>query len=273
MLTRILAQSARSGRLASGVAASRGVVRGQRQLSVLAGPGPRRGVALQAAPLPLRSAAWRHGGARSLFIQTEETPNPASLKFIPGKEVLPEEFGSSMEFLRDTPTNNSPLARLLMRLNGVNNVFLSQEYVTISKNDSVEWAQLKPEVFATIMDFYAGDKPAVTGPMEMEQDEYPDEDNEIVELIKELLEERIRPMVQEDGGDIFFKGFDEETGIVSVRLAGSCAGCPSSTVTLKHGVENMLMHYIPEVTGVHSIGELDESPDVRVLQYKQDDSV
>ncbi|GBG25605.1 NFU1 iron-sulfur cluster scaffold-like, mitochondrial [Hondaea fermentalgiana] len=219
-------------------------------------------------------AQWRLGGVRSLFIQTEETPNPASLKFLPGKEVLPEEYGSAMEFRGDTPTNNSPLARLLMRVNGVSGVFLSNDFVTISKSDQVEWAQLKPEVFATIMDFYAADKPAVTGPLEGAQgDEYPEEESEIVELIKELLEQRIRPMVQEDGGDIFFKGFDEETGIVSVQLAGSCAGCPSSTVTLKNGVENMLMHYIPEVTGVHSIGELDESPDVRVLQYRQDDII
>jgi len=211
--------------------------------------------------------ALRPIGSRGLFIQTAETPNPASLKFIPGEQVLPTEYGTSMDFTRDSDTSNSPLARLLLRVQGVTGVFLSNDFITVSKEDSMDWSQLKPEIFATIMDFYAADKPAVTGPVTSHDDFVDGEDSEIVELIRELLEERIRPMVQEDGGDIFFKGFDEDTGIVKVQLAGSCAGCPSSTVTLQSGVENMLMHYIPEINGVESVGDMDVDPDARSLHF------
>mmetsp|Transcript_8203 Transcript_8203/g.13250 ORF Transcript_8203/g.13250 Transcript_8203/m.13250 type:complete len:264 (+) Transcript_8203:57-848(+) len=208
---------------------------------------------------------------RSLFIQTEETPNPASLKFIPGQQVLPEEFGTSMDFRNDTPTSNAPLVKVLMRINGVTGVLLGNEFITVRKAESLNWAQLKPEVFGAIMDFYAAGKPAVTALQPADEDDNGEDDDEIVALIKELLAERIRPMVQEDGGDIFFRGFDEDTGIVQVELAGACSGCPSSTITLKHGVENMLMHYIPEITGVESVGDVDVEPNARSLHFNPQD--
>lgn len=194
---------------------------------------------------------------RSLFIQTEETPNPASLKFIPGETVLDpnEGYGATMDFKKSDSLSNSPLAKRLFRLNGVENIMFGEGFVSVNKTDSVSWSQLKPEIFACLMDFFDTGKQAVTGPkvgddQTSNNNDVTDEDDEIVVLVKELLEERIRPMVQEDGGDIFFHSYDSDTGIVIVRLAGSCEGCPSSTVTLKNGVENMLMHYIPEVSRV-----------------------
>lgn len=222
-------------------------------------------------------SAW-HGGdhgvgmgqRRHLFIQTENTPNPASLKFLPGLEVLPAEFGSAMDFRKADvmKAGHAPLAKSLLRVDGVEGVFLSKDFVTISKSEEVTWAQLKPEVFATIMDFYGQGKMAVTGPMPSEENGMDnEEDDEVVELIKELLEERIRPMVQEDGGDIFYQGFDPHSGVVTVKLAGSCAGCPSSTVTLKSGVENMLMHYIPEVKRVDEVVE-DDNVNDRKLSWQ-----
>ena len=123
---------------------------------------------------------------------------------------------------------------------------------------TVEWEQMKPQIFATIMDFYADGQPAILEVSDLPQDTLIlDSDDEVVAMIKELLETRIRPAVQEDGGDIFYHGFDEESGLVSLQLAGSCAGCPSSSVTLKNGVENMLMHYIPEVRGIMQLEDED----------------
>lgn len=221
---------------------------------------------------PLRAAAAaaarpNQEQRRGLFIQTEETPNPASLKFMPGQAVLPEEFGTSMDFRAGDNSSNSPLAKALLRVQGVTGVFLGGDFITVSKGESLTWAQLKPEIFGVVMDFYASGNDAVTGPLVEKQDEYAEDQSEIVMLIQELLEERIRPMVQEDGGDIFFKGFDEETGIVRVKLAGSCSGCPSSSVTLKSGVENMLMHYLNEVTAVVAVGEMDDDPNQRKLSF------
>lgn len=204
--------------------------------------------------------------ARSLFIQTEETPNPSSLKFLPGTAVLTEHFGKSMDFRKNDGASNSPLAKVLFRVNGVHGVFLGPDFITISKTDEISWAQLKPDVFASLMDFFAGGKAVVTEAQAGEH-EANEDDDEIVELIKELLEERIRPMVQEDGGDIFYKSFDHGSGVVTVKLAGSCAGCPSSTLTLKSGVENMLMHYIPEVKRVDE-EQQDDDPNARKLTWQ-----
>lgn len=204
---------------------------------------------------------------RGLFIQTEETPNPASLKFLPGHEVLPAEFGASMDFRKSDSFSNSPLAKVLLRINGVQGVFLGADFITVSKSEAVSWAQLKPEIFSALMDFFAEGKVAVTAAQENAEHEASEDDDEVVELIKELLEERIRPMVQEDGGDILYKGFDHDTGVVTVKLAGSCVGCPSSTITLKSGVENMLMHYIPEVKRVDEVIE-DEDVNARKLSWQ-----
>jgi len=231
-------------------------------------------VATRAAPSFMGARALGAGtlphlqlGVRSLFIEVEETPNPSSLKFLTGETVLPEEFGAAMEFRRGDNTTNSPLVTTVFRIGGVQGVFLGPDFVTVSKDDQVPWEVLKPEVFAAIMDAYSVDEAIVTGPqVKPEELDDGEEDSEIVMLIKELLEERIRPMVHEDGGDIFFHGFDEQSGIVTVQLAGSCAGCPSSTVTLKSGVENMLMHYIPEIKAVEALGE-DDDPNARKLSF------
>ena len=143
---------------------------------------------------------------------------------------------------------------------GVVSVFFGADFVTVRKSDAADWALLKPEVFAAIMDFYASGEPVVLEGEALERDDtaVKEGDSELVAMIKELLETRIRPAVAEDGGDIIFKAFDEESGVVKVKLMGSCSGCPSSSITLKSGIENMLKHYVTEVTSVEEVtDELD----------------
>ena len=213
-----------------------------------------------------RSPNWRVVSARTLFIQTEKTPNPDSLKFLPGISVLPPEHGSGLfiqkgdrEFKR-----RSPLASRLFSIEGVANVFFGLDFVTVGRlnpdkldvdANEVDWSVLKPQVFSVLMDSFTDGVLVIDETPAVSDTTILDDDDEIVAMIKELLETRIRPAVQEDGGDIFYAGFDEGTGVVRVQLAGSCQGCPSSSVTLKSGVENMLMHYIPEVTAVESVDE------------------
>lgn len=207
-----------------------------------------------AAPLLPNPAARGAGRPRTMFIQTGATPNPASLMFMPGKDVLGSGEGgaSSLNFASARDAMVSPLGVALFRVDGVTGVFLAGDYVTVTKSDDVEWSVLKPQVFAAIMDFYASGQDVVTDAdvLAASDTAISPDDTEVVAMIKELLETRIRPAVAEDGGDIVYRGFDEDTGIVRVQMQGSCAGCPSSTVTLKSGIENMLMHYIPEVKGV-----------------------
>jgi Fe-S cluster biogenesis protein NfuA len=185
-----------------------------------------------------------------MFIQTEATPNPATLKFIPGKPVLP---GSTRDYRNSKEAEESPLAAKLFGISGVSGVFLGHDFVTVSRNGA-EWQQLKPAILGTIMDHYLGggpvladegDKPA---PLEGAGEFFAPEHGEIVKTIKDLLDSRVRPAVAQDGGDITFQGFKD--GVVFLNMQGSCAGCPSSTATLKHGVENLLRHFIPEVTEV-----------------------
>lgn len=169
--------------------------------------------------------------------------------FLPGRTVLPSgsvDFPSAREGLR------SPLARKLFGINGVASVFFGTDFVTVRKAEDADWALLKPEVFGAIMDFFASGEPVVLEGEALERDDtaLKPGDSELVARIKELLETRIRPAVAEDGGDIVFKGFNDTTGVVTVKLMGSCSGCPSSSITLKSGIENMLKHYIPEVTAV-----------------------
>lgn len=191
-----------------------------------------------------------HGQKRSMFIQTQNTPNPTSLMFIPGKPVME---GGSANFSNAREAMASPLAKKLFLIDGVEQVFFATDFVTVSKSDDVSWSVIKPEVFAAITEFYANNEPILydadkdpsSSDMTINED-----DDEVVAMIKELLETRIRPAVQEDGGDIVFCGFDEDCGIVTLKMMGACSGCPSSSVTLKSGIENMLMHYIPEVKGV-----------------------
>uniref|UniRef100_A0A1B6C2S0 NFU1 iron-sulfur cluster scaffold homolog, mitochondrial n=1 Tax=Clastoptera arizonana TaxID=38151 RepID=A0A1B6C2S0_9HEMI len=187
---------------------------------------------------------------RNMFVQTQETPNPNSLKFLPGVKVL--DPGHTMDFPNGTAAFCSPLAKLLFRIDGVKSVFFGSDFITITKVDEeIEWKLLKPEIFATIMDFFASGLPIVTDGQPSSDTQINEEDDETVQMIKELLDTRIRPTVQEDGGDIIFMGFDD--GIVKLKMQGSCTSCPSSVVTLKNGVQNMLQFYIPEVVAVEQV--------------------
>uniref|UniRef100_A0A4W3HDN7 NFU1 iron-sulfur cluster scaffold homolog, mitochondrial n=2 Tax=Callorhinchus milii TaxID=7868 RepID=A0A4W3HDN7_CALMI len=189
--------------------------------------------------------------SRSIFIQTQDTPNPNSLKFIPGRTVL--ESGT-MDFSAPSTAFCSPLARQLFRIDGVKAVFFGPDFITITKADvNVEWKLLRPDIYATIMDFFSSGLPVLTDEAPRTDTAASDDDDEVVAMIKELLDTRIRPTVQEDGGDIIFKGFED--GIVKLKLQGSCTSCPSSIITLKSGIENMLQFYIPEVDGVEQVND------------------
>lgn len=195
------------------------------------------------------------GQRRTMFIQTQSTPNPLSLMFYPGKPVM--EVGSA-DFPNARTAMNSPLAKSLYGIDGVTRVFFGSDFVTVTKSEDATWDFLKPEIFAAIMDFYSSGKPlfldsSTAASMDTAIHE---DDSEIVAMIKELLETRIRPAVQDDGGDIVYIGFDPESGVVKLKMQGACSGCPSSSVTLKSGIENMLMHYVPEVKSVEQ--ELDD---------------
>lgn len=178
--------------------------------------------------------------------------------FYPGNPVM--EVGSA-DFPNSRAGMSSPLAKALFRIDGVNRVFFGADFVTVTKAEDLSWDLLKPEVFAAIMDFYTSKQPLfydakVSSPADTAIKE---DDDETVAMIKELLETRIRPAVQDDGGDIEYHGFDVETGIVKLRMQGACSGCPSSSVTLKSGIQNMLMHYVPEVKGVQEVKDGDAS--------------
>jgi NFU1 iron-sulfur cluster scaffold homolog, mitochondrial len=202
---------------------------------------------------------------RLIFIQTSDTPNPESVKFVPtGIAVLPGGVGdndsnSSGYYVTKSDKAvdilRSPLAKKLFDVAGVKAVYLGADFVTVTKYAEAKWKLLRPALFEVLMDWADSKKPALLDDAEITDTTILDDDDEIVAMIKELIESRIRPAVQEDGGDIRYVSFDEETGLVTVQLAGSCVGCPSSAVTLKQGVENMLMHYIPEVTAVVSLEE------------------
>ncbi len=186
-----------------------------------------------------------------MFIQTEATPNPSTLKFIPGREVL----NSGTRDFRDRTAAEraSPLAARIFEVDGVEGVFLGSDFISVTKG-SGEWQHLKPALLGAIMEHYMSGAPALTDAPEAEAQEegqYSGEDGEIVETIKELLETRVRPAVAQDGGDITFHGYKE--GVVYLHMRGACAGCPSSTATLRHGIENLLRHFIPEVQEVRPV--------------------
>ncbi|CAL8247644.1 unnamed protein product [Merluccius merluccius] len=188
--------------------------------------------------------------ARTMFVQTQDTPNPNSLKFLPGRVVL--ESGT-MDFAAPRDAFCSPLARQLFRIDGIKGVFLGPDFITITKSDAdVEWKVIKPDVFAAIMDFFTTGLPVVNEDSTPSPDTAPsDDDDEVVAMIKELLDTRIRPTVQEDGGDVLYRGFED--GIVKLKLQGSCTSCPSSIITLKSGIQNMLQFYVPEVESVEQV--------------------
>lgn len=185
-----------------------------------------------------------------MFIQTESTPNPATLKFLPGQTVL--EMGTA-----DFPTAEgaaaSPLATRIFAVNGVAGVFFGNDFVTVTKADAVEWDHIKPSILGAIMEHFQSGQSVMSGDAATQSGhaEHTGEDSEVVDQIKELLDTRVRPAVAQDGGDITFHGFDR--GVVYLHMQGACAGCPSSTLTLKMGIENLLRHYIPEVTEVRPV--------------------
>jgi Fe-S cluster biogenesis protein NfuA len=241
---------------------------------------------------------WASAIRRSLFIETANTPNPESIKFLPGTTVYqatPSLTESTPE--QDDPHNNntnnnnmddtrgyyatrsdkneiskSPLMQRLFKIDGIKSIYLGLDFITVTKFAEANWAHVRTPVFSAIMDHFASGSPAVSDTPTISDTTILDSDSEVVAMIKEILETRIRPAVQEDGGDIRYVGFDEVSGIVSVKLAGSCVGCPSSSVTLKNGVENMLIHYIPEVLGVHAVQEDEEEENGEDKQTQQEES-
>ncbi|EAQ44384.1 MAG: NifU family protein [Roseobacter sp. MedPE-SWde] len=185
-----------------------------------------------------------------MFIQTESTPNPATLKFLPGQTVL--DAGTA-DFPSAETAGSSPLATRIFAVSGVAGVFFGNDFVTVTKSDSVEWDHIKPAILGAIMEHYQSGQPIVNagGEQSSGHAEHSGENSEIVDQIKDLLDSRVRPAVAQDGGDITFHGFDR--GVVYLHMQGACAGCPSSTLTLKMGIENLLRHYIPEVTEVRPV--------------------
>jgi len=179
-----------------------------------------------------------------MFIQTETTPNPATLKFLPGRKVV----DGTADFTDRASAARSPLAERLFGLAGVRGVFLGSDFVTVTKDIDTEWHVMKPAILGVIMEHFVSGKPALLADDSPVSDT---EDSELVTQIKELLDTRVRPAVAQDGGDIIFDRFDD--GIVYLQMRGSCSGCPSSTATLKSGIENMLRHYIPEVVEVRAV--------------------
>ncbi len=185
-----------------------------------------------------------------MFIQTESTPNPATLKFLPGQTVL--ETGTA-DFPAPESAGDSPLANRIFGIGGVTGVFFGSDFVTVTKATDVEWDHVKPAILGAIMEHYQSGQPVISGSADgaVEHAAHDGPDAEIVHQIKELLDTRVRPAVAQDGGDITFHGFDR--GVVYLHMQGACAGCPSSTLTLKMGIENLLRHYIPEVIEVRPV--------------------
>jgi Fe-S cluster biogenesis protein NfuA len=185
-----------------------------------------------------------------MFIQTESTPNPATLKFLPGQTVM---HAGTADFPSTDSAGPSPLARRIFATGGVTGVFFGPDFVTVTKAEDMDWAHIKPGILGAIMEHFQSGQPVIEGDAgAVMHAAHSGPDAEIVTQIKELLDTRVRPAVAQDGGDITFHGFDR--GVVYLYMKGACAGCPSSTMTLKMGIENLLRHYIPEVTEVRPIG-------------------
>ncbi len=183
-----------------------------------------------------------------MFIETEGTPNPATLKFLPGRDVIGM---ATADFASADTAERSPLATAIFALPGVARVFLGGDFVTVTKADPADWQSLKPQVLGVIMEHFVAGRPVTLGEEDAAFEDVVPEDAEIVAQIKELLDTRVRPAVASDGGDIVFRGYRD--GVVKLHMQGACSGCPSSSATLKHGIENMLRHYVPEVTSVEQV--------------------
>ena len=186
-----------------------------------------------------------------MFIQTEPTPNPATLKFIPGKTVLGD---GTLDFRDKSEAVASPLAQRLFGVDGVTGVFLGSDFISVTKSEADEWQHIKPAILGTIMEHYMSGAPVVTNGEVSGEDvheHYDPADEGTVQTIKELLDTRVRPAVANDGGDIVFHGFKD--GVVFLHMRGACSGCPSSTATLRHGIENLLRHFCPDVQEVRPV--------------------
>ena len=186
-----------------------------------------------------------------MFIQTETTPNPQTLKFLPGKPVM--TGGSTAFFTRkEEAEKKSDLAASLFDVAGINAIFFGSDFISVTKSETVEWDAIKAPVLSRIMDHFVAGKP-VMKEEKKETSAAASADSDIAKTIIELIETRVRPAVAQDGGDIIFHSFEEDTGVVRLEMHGSCSGCPSSTITLKSGIENMLKHYVPSVTSVEAV--------------------
>jgi Fe-S cluster biogenesis protein NfuA len=183
-----------------------------------------------------------------MFIETEGTPNPATLKFLPGRDVM---GATTADFASADAAARSPLATDIFALPGVVRVFLGNDFITVTKSDATDWQRLKPLVLGAVMEHFVAGRPVILGEGADEAEDVLPEDAEIVSQIKELLDTRVRPAVAGDGGDIVFRGYRD--GVVRLHMQGACSGCPSSSATLKHGIENMLRHYVPEVRSVEQV--------------------
>tara|TARA_Y100000590_G_C15112705_1_gene785516 strand:+ start:53 stop:616 length:564 start_codon:yes stop_codon:yes gene_type:complete len=185
-----------------------------------------------------------------MFVQTEPTPNPLTLKFLPGRVVM--QSGTAF-FQNKSEVDNSPLAKKFFEIDGVEGVFFGSDFITITKKEELDWQIIKPSIFTIITDHFNSDNPVVLSDTNSDKDEVKKDDNEsdVVKQIKELINTKVRPAVAMDGGDIVYQKFEE--GVVYLHMQGACSGCPSSTATLKMGIENMLKHYIPEVKEVRPV--------------------
>jgi len=186
-----------------------------------------------------------------MFIETERTPNPATLKFLPGRPIM---ASGTADFRDPESAQDSPLAAALFALGDIEGVFFGSDFVSVTKAEgSADWANLKPQVLGVLVDHFASNAPLFTGEIEAEEEELHDDpaDADIVAQIRELIDTRVRPAVANDGGDIVYRGFDK--GVVYLRMHGACSGCPSSTATLKNGIENLLKYYVPEVSEVRAV--------------------
>jgi Fe-S cluster biogenesis protein NfuA len=187
-----------------------------------------------------------------MYIQTEKTPNPNTMKFIPGQVIL--ESGSASFKSKQDAHGSSELASVLFEIPDVEQIFFGYDFITVTKKEETDWNMVKASVLTTLMEHFISNRPIMNAAEKKnlnKADTSAEEDSEIVKQIKELIDVRVRPAVAEDGGDIIYQGFTD--GIVYLELHGSCSGCPSSTVTLKNGIENMLKHYIPEVIAVEAV--------------------
>ena len=194
-----------------------------------------------------------------MFIQTEETPNPLVLKFLPGRPVMGDR--DPLEFCTESEAAQTPLASKLFHIQGIASLFFGSDFVSVTKNPKISWSEIKPDIFGTLVDYFTlHETVAVDAGNETDTDPIDMDDlSQIEKEIKSLIDERIRPAVAMDGGDILFDRF--EAGIVFLKMRGACSGCPSASSTLKSGIENMLKHYIPEVKEVRDAGQVDPFSD------------